>query len=203
MEINNETYFTLNKPISAEYENTDTINPKVNAKTKELIAREFKEKMKNLLDPTSGMSDEDKAKYEQKINQKIKNGEKLTSTEMNYLRIKSPYVYALISRVQLQRQALEDKLKNCRSKEEVEEAYNFAISHIAKDDPAREPLQAAYDNVTKEFKKSSEYKNLPRKTDNKDKKEKIVTENSKAEEFEAESKYLPLDDRYTVVDFMA
>ncbi len=203
MEINNETYFTLNKPISAEYENTDTINPKVNAKTKELIAREFKEKMKNLLDPTSGMSDEDKAKYEQKINQKIKNGEKLTSTEMNYLRIKSPYVYALISRVQLQRQALEDKLKNCRSKEEVEEAYNFAISHIAKDDPAREPLQAAYDNVTKEFKKSSEYKNLPRKTDNKDKNEKIVTENSKAEEFEAESKNLPLDDRYTVVDFMA
>jgi hypothetical protein len=218
--IISEAYFSLRRSITSNFkkEYTDhatnnvsdsATNYAVNnttdqVKTKKQIYDEFKEKMKEMLDPCHGMSEEDKAKYEEKINAKIKNGEKLSETEMRYIQLKSPYMYAQIKRVQLQRQALEDKLKNCHSKEEVEEAYNFSVSHINKDDPAKVPLLAAYDNVTGEFKKSGEYKSLPQKTKDEDKKNILpVTENSREEEFKMMSKYSPVEEDYSFINIRA
>jgi len=179
-----------------------------NASTKQQIFEEIRAKMKanlkDALDPTSNMTDEEKANYEMKINQKIKNGEKLSNSEMQFIRIKSPYMYALISRVQLQRQMLEEKLKNCRSKEEVEDAYNSCISHIDKDDPAKKPLFAAYTNVTQEFKKSSNYKSLPQKTEEeKDKDKLILRDNPNINENEIGGQYYYHDHKYTSVDMRA
>lgn len=203
MLINGESYFSLRQSFKVDHKNIKTDNSTDNVKTKKQIYDEFKEKVKAMLDPTSGMSDQEKAVYEDKVNQKIENGEELSDSEMRYIRIKSPYMYRLISRVQMQRQALKDKLKNCRSKEEVEDAYNFCISHIDKDDPAKKPLVAAYNNVTQEFKKSGEYKALPQKTDKKDEKNKEpIIKNSKAEKFEIESKYLSDEVTLSAVDYI-
>lgn len=210
MNINLGTYFSSNginrsnKLITKNNKNENKDNSSDDVKTKEQVYAEFRDKMKDILDPTSGMSDEEKARYDEKINQKIKNGEKLSDTEMRYIKVKSPYIYAMISRVQMQRQALENKLKNCRSKEEVEEAYNTAMMHVHKDDPAREPLCAAYDNVTKEFKKSSEYKDMPQKLEDKDDKGRLpITEECRVEEYEIENKYHILEDIYPIVDIKA
>lgn len=178
-------------------------------KTKQQIYSDIRDKMadrlKEAFDPTSKMSDEEKKNYEEKINQKIKNGDKLTSSEMQYIRLKSPYLYAMISRIQFQRQVLEEKLKQCRSKEEVEEVYNSSISHISKKDPAKEPLMAAYTKVTLEFKKSSTYKNLPQKVEKEDETEKEQLElwtNSQGFQTETEKRY-QVEDTNSVIDIKA
>jgi|GEM_PF-5784770 hypothetical protein len=162
-----------NRDLFVTRKKSDTKRQSEDVKPKQQILDELKDRWKDILDPTSGMSDEEKARYEEKVNQKIKNGEKLTGAEMQFIKMKSPYLYAMISRVQLQRQALEEKLKHCRSKEEVEDAYNQSMSRISKKDPAKVPLQAAYNNVTQEFKKTSQYKNLPQKITDKEKSHKL------------------------------
>ena len=43
-----------------------------------------KKAVSELMDPTSQMSDEERAQYEQKIFQKLKQGKRLSSAEMNY-----------------------------------------------------------------------------------------------------------------------
>lgn len=115
------------------------------------------------LDPTAGLSDEQKKAYEERIMQKLKSGKKLSAEEMNYLRAKNPQLYAQAARVQAMRENLENQLKNCRSKEEVENVYGMAMSMVGEDDPMREAIVAAYDDVTKEFKKTEKYQSLPEK----------------------------------------
>ncbi|WP_075721319.1 hypothetical protein [Roseburia sp. 499] len=115
------------------------------------------------LDPTAGMSEDEKKAYEERIMQKLRAGKKLTAEEMNYLRAKNPQLYAQAARVQAMRENLENQLKNCRSKEEVEKVYGNAISMVAKDDPMKEAIVAAYDDVMKEFKKTEQYQALPEK----------------------------------------
>lgn len=46
-----------------------------------------KKAVSELMDPTSQMSDEERVQYEQKILQKLKQGKRLSSAEMNYLQI--------------------------------------------------------------------------------------------------------------------
>lgn len=115
------------------------------------------------LDPTAGMSEDEKKAYEERIMKKLRAGKKLTAEEMNYLRAKNPQLYAQAARVQAMRENLENQLKNCRSKEEVEKVYGNAISMVAKDDPMKEAIVAAYDDVMKEFKKTNQYQALPEK----------------------------------------
>ncbi|OLA29117.1 MAG: alanine--tRNA ligase [Firmicutes bacterium CAG_194_44_15] len=85
--------------------------------------------------------------------QKLRSGKKLTSEEMNYLRVKNPQLYAQAARVQAMRENLKKQLENCRSKEEVEKVYGNSVSMVGKDDPMKEAIVAAYDDVMKEFKK--------------------------------------------------
>ncbi len=171
--------------------------------THKQLLDECKEKINDLLDPTKGMSDEEKSSYEEKINQKIKIGAKLSASEMRYLQIKSPYLYAMISRVQMRRKVLEERLKCCRSKKEVEEAYNDAILHIGKKDPAKGPLIAAYDNVTKEFKKCSQYRALPQITEDEKKEDKLpIFDSSMKDKSDIESKYIWTENECPIVNFI-
>lgn len=120
------------------------------------------------LDPTAGLSEEEKQAYEARIMQKLKSGKELTPEETNYLRAKNPVLYAQVARVEAMRENLKQQLENCRSKEEVENVYGTSMSMVSKDDPMKEYIVAAYDDVTKEFKESDKYKSLPEKEEDVD-----------------------------------
>lgn len=127
------------------------------------LHKNMMEKVKVLLEPEVTMTEEEKNAYENKMNQKIKMGKRLTQNEMNYIRRTNPIMYARILRIQLQREMLLRKYLSCRSKKEVEEVYSMAIAGISRKDPDKGALISAYDSATKEFKKSNTYKSLPLK----------------------------------------
>lgn len=128
------------------------------------------EKIKDMLDPTSGMTDAQKSSYDRKVMNKVYSGKKLSAEEMRYIKIHYPALYPYVERVQIQRQALEERIKHCHSKEEVQDVYSEAMFHISDDDPAKQMLYAAYDDVLKEFKKTSAYQELPETKEDAEKK---------------------------------
>ena len=113
------------------------------------------------LDPTAGMTDEQKERFIKKLYAKIQSGKKLTPDEMQYLRQNDPVTYMKVARVQAQREALETQLKSCKSKEEAQNIYLDKAARISEDDPARQELRAAYDDAFDEYRKSGDYKSLP------------------------------------------
>lgn len=123
--------------------------------------------VKDYLDPTVGMTDEQKERFIKKLYAKIQSGKKLTPDELAYLRKYDPVTYMKVVRIQAKREALETQLKNCKSKEEAQELYVDTVSRIPEDDPARKELLAAYDDAYEEFKKSDDYGSLPEKVENK------------------------------------
>lgn len=114
-----------------------------------------------LLSPACGMTEEEKQRYLAKIMAKLKSGKKLSSEEMRFLQAEDPQLYQQAARVQTMRDSLETRLANCTSKEEAETIYSSAVSIIGDDDPMKEYIIAAYDDVMKEFKKSDAYQGLP------------------------------------------
>jgi hypothetical protein len=85
------------------------------------------------LDPTAGMTDEQKERFIKKLYAKIQSGKKLTPDEMQYLRQNDPVTYMKVARVQAQREALETQLKSCKSKEEAQDLYLDKVSRISED----------------------------------------------------------------------
>ena len=71
------------------------------------------EKIKDMLDPTSGMTDAQKSSYDRKVMNKVYSGKKLSAEEMRYIKIHYPALYPYVERVQIQRQALEERIKHC------------------------------------------------------------------------------------------
>jgi hypothetical protein len=152
----------MNITIKKVNETIRNYNNGVNNKSEEKSPRETAfEKIKAMMQPESRMTEEQKKAYEDKIYQKARNGEKLTPSELEYIRRTNPEMYIRIKRVQMQREMLERKLKNCKSKKEVEEVYMQSMSSIGKKDPDREMLYRAYQKVTMDFKKTLKYKSLP------------------------------------------
>ena len=129
--------------------------------SKKDVLKDTVEKMKQALEKNGFKTEEDKKKFESKLNEKIKSGARLSQKEMDYLRRTNPTMYTRVKRVQMQREMLESRLKQCKSKKEVEETYNQAMAGIHKKDPDKELVMSAYNNVTKEFKSTREYKELP------------------------------------------
>lgn len=125
------------------------------------FCQQMKEYVDGIFDPTTAMSDEDRNHFIQEIQRKIHSGEKLTADEMQYLRIHDPQTYAVMARVQAQREALKTRMQSCRSKQEAQEVYMQAVSHISKEDPAAEALYAAFNKAREEVMQSSEYQELP------------------------------------------
>lgn len=116
-----------------------------------------------LIDPAADMDEKESAKYLSKIMAKLKNGKKLSTDEMEYLRLHEPQLYATAMRVQHKKEALAHRLKNCRSKQEAQDIIDTAIGGISKDDPDKEYILAGLKEVEKEFKDSKFYKKLPDK----------------------------------------
>ncbi len=121
------------------------------------------QQISELLSPACGMSEEEKASYLAKIMAKLKSGKRLTAEEMRFLQAENPILYQQAARIQAMRESLETRLQHCTSKEEAEAVYASALSSVAKDDPLKEYLIAAYDDVYKEFRDSDGYQSLPQK----------------------------------------
>ena len=125
------------------------------------IGLALRDAVDSIFDPTDGMTEEEKKEFIDKLERKIKNGDKLTADEMQYLRINNPVEYAKMARVQQQRVSLETQLKNCSSKQEAHELYTNAVARAMGDSFARGETIAAYNNVYEEFKESDKYMSLP------------------------------------------
>ncbi len=97
----------------------------------------------------------------EKINKKISAGAKLTPQEMAYLQRTDPALYMRVKRIEMHREALENRLKGCKSKQQVEAVYSQALSMIREKDPDGQLLAKAFNDVLKEFKKTREYNSLP------------------------------------------
>ena len=116
-----------------------------------------------LLSPACGMTDEEKESYLTKIMAKLKSGKRLGAEEMRFLQAENPVLYQQAARVQAMRESLRARLAVCSSKEEVDNTYASAMSLVCDDDPMKEYIVAAYDDVLREFKKSDDYQKLPEK----------------------------------------
>ena len=143
-------------------DDTENENEDENTKLDTLsIGLQLKEAVDSIFDPTTGMSEEEKKKFVQKLYRKLESGKKLSADEMQYLRKNDPVTYAKAAKVQVLRESLKKQLKSATSKEKAADIYTQAMSRISEDDPARKEIMAAYDDVYKEFRKSDEYKALP------------------------------------------
>lgn len=125
------------------------------------IGLQLKEAVDSIFDPTTGMTEEQKKKFVEKLYRKLETGKKLTADEMQYLRMNDPVTYAKAARVQAMREAFKKQLENAKSKEEAADMYLTNMSRIGEDDPAKKELQAAYEDVYSEFRKMNAYKKLP------------------------------------------
>lgn len=135
---------------------------------KKMVQQEWKSYLHQIM--SSGkkkeMSEEEKEKRLKKIEQKLKNGKKLTAEEMNFIQQYYPEKYPAIKRIQVMRENLENKLEQTSSKQEVQDLYTLAVGMISEKDPYKEEILSAYQDVLQEFKKSSTYQKLPQKTEN-------------------------------------
>ena len=144
----------------------DQINANTEAKPSEKkssaqIKAEF---VKGIMDRINGddfESEEERQAFENKIQQKIKSGAKLSAKEMAYIRRTNPYIYQQVVRVQQRREALKEQLRHCRTKEEAQQVMSNAMTSISDKDPARDAMIAAVQNVSQQFRESEAYQKLP------------------------------------------
>lgn len=104
---------------------------------------------------------ETKEEYAARVYAKVRSGKKLTPDEMNFLARTNPIMYQKVLRAQMMRNALENRLKSCRSKQEAEEIFSAAVSGISENDPDREMITAALTQAYKEFRETDRYQRLP------------------------------------------
>lgn len=115
-------------------------------------------------------TEEEKKKLLQKIQRKLESGKKLTGEEMIFLQKNYPDLYFRAKKIEIKRETVEEKLKNCKSKEEVQDVIDEEIGIIPEKDPDKLYLLKAIEEVAKEFKNTSDYKKLPEKAEDKNKK---------------------------------
>ena len=144
----------------------DQINANTEAKPsgKKSLAQIRAEFIKGIMDRINGddfESEEERQAFENKIQQKIKNGAKLSAKEMAYIRRTNPYIYQQVVRVQQRREALKEQLRHCRTKEEAQQVMSNAMTSISDKDPARDAMIAAVQNVSQQFRDSVAYQKLP------------------------------------------
>ena len=116
------------------------------------------------------MSEEDRAKMDARIMEKLKSGNKLSQKELDYLRRTNPIMYAHAMRIQRMAEAIEEQLKHAKSKEEADSIISASLSGISKNDPDREYIYAAVNRISTEFHKSGAYEKLPNTVEEGDKK---------------------------------
>lgn len=152
-------YMNLEQP---ETDQEIDVQETQDAQEEPLTARQIlKRELEGLYDPLPDMTEEEQSAYQEKLMKKLKSGKKLTSQEMNYLRMRCPAMYQMARRIEYKRMKMERRLKLAKSKQEVEEIYNQMVGDVSKDDPDKEAIINAYRDVYEEFKKSKKYASLP------------------------------------------
>ena len=146
--------------------NIDLINgnPETKLSEKKSLAQIKAEFVKGIMDKMHGDdfdSEEERQAFENKIQQKIKSGAKLSAKEMDYIRRTNPYIYQQVVRVQQRRETLKEQLRHCRTKEEAQQVMSNAMTSISDKDPARDAMIAAVQNVSQQFRDSEAYQKLP------------------------------------------
>jgi len=119
--------------------------------------------------------EEKRADYEQKIRQKMQSGKKLSGEELNYLRLYQPELYRSALRVENARTVLRTKLKNCKSKEEVDNVVSVQneVLRAMDGDADKEYMTAMVRHEVDTFKKSRAYASLPRRIEEGKKKKQV------------------------------
>ncbi len=151
--MNQRIQFTTEQPTQNE------------GKTEKTAAELIKEGILKMEETLYDVPEEDRESFERNIQRKLKSGQPLTAKELNYLRIHNPELYRTAIRVEQSRKNLKTQLKNCRSKEAVQNVIGrqFARLKAMKNDPDREYMAAMIQREIDEFKKSSAYARLPEK----------------------------------------
>ena len=106
-------------------------------------------------------AEEKKQQKLQHIMSKLKRGKKLTPDEMEFLRKNFPDDYQRALRIQKMAEMLKEQLEHAKSKQEANTYIASAINGIADEDPDKECLVAAYNEIAKDFRKSPAYNRLP------------------------------------------
>lgn len=114
-----------------------------------------------------GMTEKEQERKLKKIEAKLDAGEKLTAEEMRFLRSKDKGLYYRVLRVQIKRKRVEEKMKNCKSKKEVEEVQDMMLVSVPKNDIDKKWMISAIKKATEEFKETKEYRSLSEKDDKK------------------------------------
>ena len=118
--------------------------------------------MQKVTQGTNNTDTEDKKQQKlQHIVNKLKHGKKLTAQEMEFLRMNYPDEYQHALRIQKMAEMLENQLKHAKSKQEADGYIAAALNGIPDDDPDKECLVAAFNEISKEFHHSSAYHRLP------------------------------------------
>ncbi len=104
------------------------------------------------------------------ISNKMKTGAKLTAEELIYLRRKDPILYMKYMMLQKKKEMLEKRLKNCKSKQEVNDVINQEVNILQKNDPDRGLKLKVIKDTEKEFKQTGRYRQLPDKKEEKNSK---------------------------------
>lgn len=149
-----------------------------------------------LLDLASKMDAEQEKKYMQRIEAKLKSGKKLTTDELNYLKIHNYSLYLIAMRIQNAKERLENQLKNCKSKEEVNDVVSIALS-IGDKDPDKEYMMAALNETIQKFRQNNQYARLPERSHahgDKKKKHVLAIGRKKEDEKEQLKNYTPIQE---------
>lgn len=125
------------------------------------------QKLSELLSPACGMTKEEKKAWLDEIMAKLKSGKKLSGEEMRFLQAENPALYQQVARVQALRASFEERLNSSSTKEEAQTMFSRSVSLVSKDDPMREYIIAAYNDVMDEFKESDAYQALPSEAEEK------------------------------------
>lgn len=117
--------------------------------------------IKDAVDKAFDYTEEEESRLNESISYKLKTGAKLTPAEMRYIQKKNPVLYMKLLMMEKKKEMLKSRLKNCKSKKEVNDVINKEVSLIKKDDPDRDMKLKAIQEAEKEFKKTADYKRLP------------------------------------------
>lgn len=106
-------------------------------------------------------SDEEISKKIGRIRAKLQAGKRLSGNEKMFLLKHAPELHRIANRVELQRNAMKEQLKHCKSKEEANDIITSNISSVSEKDPDKEYIKAALYEEAKAFQSSTTYKSLP------------------------------------------
>ncbi|SFR81074.1 hypothetical protein [Anaeromicropila populeti] len=107
------------------------------------------------------LSESDKEKKCQRIMAKVKSGKRLTSNELAFLQQYYPELYIQAKKYMAEKEAFESRLKQARTKEEVNNLITYELQKCSQSAADPESKMNSVLESAKEFKQTEQYKKLP------------------------------------------